>query len=171
MIQHPVLRQKRAHHLTRDDERNKQRPAIQPAQHGDSARIFTQRQITGDRDRDHADQHGRQEDDPDREQEIGAIQIPRLGEMLERELAGLAAKRKHRRHRERQHKEYGDDGERRPDERVGAPISVFCHTERERRACFSFTTTAGPSDGKAPSSAPATPRSRSNWPSRSRSPA
>ena len=46
----PFLARKRAHHLAGDDEGNEQRPAIEPAQHGDRARVLAERQIAADGD-------------------------------------------------------------------------------------------------------------------------
>ena len=61
VVEHAVLGEERAHHLPGDDERDEQRPAIEPAQDRDRARILAERQIAGDRDGDEPDQHRRQE--------------------------------------------------------------------------------------------------------------
>ena len=52
VVEHAVLGEERPHHLAGDDERNEQRPAVEPAQHRHRARILAERQVAGDRDRD-----------------------------------------------------------------------------------------------------------------------
>src|SRR5207237_8068407 len=117
MVEHAVLGKEGAHHLPCHYEWNEQRPPIEPAQDRHRARIVTQREVAPDGNRDQSDQNRRREDDRQREQEIGGVEIERLGEMLERESAVLAPESNHRRHRERRNEEDENDRQRRSEQR------------------------------------------------------
>src|SRR4030095_12603195 len=131
VIEHPVLRKERAHDLAGDDERDEQRPAIEPAQRRHGARVFAQRQVARDRDGDEPDQDRRQEHDADGEQEIRPVEVPGLDEVLEREIAVLASKGEHARKNQRQYEKSENHPERRGDKRVRLPVpgraSGFSH--------------------------------------------
>jgi hypothetical protein len=121
VVQHAVLGEERAHDLPGDDERDEQRPAVEPAQHRDGALVLAQREIPCNRDRHHADQDRGQEHDADREDEILLIQVPRLGEVFPGEAAARVAESEDRGEDQRKDEEQRDDRERRRDERIRAP--------------------------------------------------
>ena len=117
VVEHAVLGQERTHELSRDDKRDEQRPAVEPAQHRHGAGMPAEREITGNRDRDQADQERRQQDDRQREQQVGGVVVERLPEVLEGEFAAFAAERDHAGHDERRDKEQADDGQCGRDQR------------------------------------------------------
>jgi len=47
MIQHAVLGEKCAHHLSGDDKRDEQRPAVEPTQDRHRSRVFAERCVEG----------------------------------------------------------------------------------------------------------------------------
>jgi hypothetical protein len=114
---HAVLRQERAHQLARNDERDEQRPAIQPAQHGDDARMLAQHQIAADRDRADPDHRRRQRDDHHGEQDVAGVELERLGEIAERPGAVLVDERRHQREAERVDEQRQQDQQGRRDQR------------------------------------------------------
>jgi hypothetical protein len=139
VVEHAVLGEERAHHLRGDDERDEQRPAVEPAQDRQRARVLAQRQVAGDRDRDDADPERRDQDDRGREPQVGRVELERLREVLGREAAVLAAEGEDGGHDERRDEERRDDREGRRREREADPAALHAATSipraRSPRGC------------------------------------
>ena len=113
VVEHAVLGEERAHELPGHDERDEQRPAVEPAQdrHGarDSRRASGSPRWRSPRRRSATVDSS---DDADREDQVGAIELARLGEVLEREAAVLRPEGEHGRQHQRNDEEHRDDRER-----------------------------------------------------------
>src|SRR5690606_9787482 len=85
IVHQPVLGEEGAQDLADDDEGNEQRPAIEPAQDGDGARVFAQHQIAADGDGKQADERGRQRYDHHREDDVGRVEFEGFDEVAKTE--------------------------------------------------------------------------------------
>ena len=64
-----------------DDERDEERPTVEEFERRHRGRMFAQHQIAADRRRQHRDQSGRDADDHQGEEDVGAVELGGLGEI------------------------------------------------------------------------------------------
>src|SRR5690606_18149897 len=83
VVHEAVLGEKGAHNLADHDERDEQRPAIEPAQERDRARIFAEHKIAADHDRQQTDDRRRKRDNDNSEDDVGRVEFEGLDEIAE----------------------------------------------------------------------------------------